>query len=71
MSVKQNAYATIKGFEVMRALKKRQADSFNFTGDIQGEIRIIERAFGLWKLCYGRYDEHTPNPLKGGIICHQ
>ena len=44
---KPNAYATIKGFEVMRALKKRQANSFNFTGAIQGEIRIIERAFDL------------------------
>ena len=47
MIVQPKAYATIKGFEVMRALKKRQANSFNFTGDIQGEIRMIERAFGL------------------------
>ena len=31
----------------MRALKKQQAKAFNFTGDIKGEIRIIERAFGL------------------------
>ncbi len=43
----KTAYATIKGFEVMRALKKRQAHGFNFTDDIKGEIRIIERAFGL------------------------
>ena len=43
----KTAYATIKGFEVMRALKKQQARSFNFTGDIHGELRIIERAFGL------------------------
>ena len=47
MIVKPNAYATIKGFEVMPAPKKRQANSFNFTGDIQGEIRIFERAFDL------------------------
>ncbi len=39
--------ATIKGFEVMRALKKQQARSLNFSGNIRGEIRIIERAFGL------------------------
>ena len=43
----KTAYATIKGFEVMHALKKRQAGLFNFTGDIKGEIRIVERAFGL------------------------
>ncbi len=41
------AYATIKGFEVIRALKKQQAHSFNFSGDIKGEIRIIEHAFEL------------------------
>ena len=43
----KTAYATIKGFEVMRTLKKQQARSFNFTEDIHGETRIIERAFGL------------------------
>ena len=42
----KTAYATIKGFEVMRTLKKQQARSFNFTEDIHGETRIIERAFG-------------------------
>ena len=41
------AYATIKGFEVMRALRKGQAGAFNITGDIHGEARIVERAFGL------------------------
>ena len=43
----KTAYATIKGFEVMRALKKHQASGFNLSGDINGEIRIVERAFGL------------------------
>lgn len=47
MIVPPNAYATIKGFEVMRALKKQQAVSFNFIGDMQSEIRIVERAFDL------------------------
>jgi len=40
----KTAYATIKGFEVMRALRKGQAAT---TGDIRGEARIVERAFGI------------------------
>ena len=43
----KTAYATIKGFEVMRALRKDQAGIFNFQGGIVGEARIVERAFGL------------------------
>ena len=43
----KTAYATIKGFEVLRALRKGQARAFNVTRDIQGEARIVERAFGL------------------------
>ena len=43
----KTAYATIKGFEVMRALRKGQASTFNITNDICGEARIVERAFGL------------------------
>lgn len=43
----KSAYATIKGFEVMRALRKGQAAIFNLTGDIRGEARIVERAFGI------------------------
>lgn len=43
----KTAYATIKGFEVMRALRKGQGRSFNFQGGILGEARMIERAFGL------------------------
>jgi len=43
----KTAYATIKGFEVMRALRKGQATVFNLTGDIRGEARIIERALGI------------------------
>ena len=43
----KTAYATIKGFEVMRALRKGQASAFNITNDIGGEARIVERAFGL------------------------
>ena len=43
----KTGYATIKGFEVMRALRKGQALAFNITRDIRGEARIVERAFGL------------------------
>jgi len=43
----KTAYATIKGFEVMRALRKGQAAIFNLTRDIRGEARIVERAFGI------------------------
>ncbi len=42
----KTAYATITGFEVMRALRKGQAGIFNLTQDIRGEARIVERAFG-------------------------
>lgn len=43
----KTAYATIKGFEAMRALGKGQAAIFNLTRDIRGEARIIERAFDI------------------------
>jgi transposase-like protein len=43
----RTADATIKGFEVMRALRKGQAAAFNLTRDIRGEARLVERAFGL------------------------
>lgn len=43
----KTAYATIKGFEVVRALRKGQAMIFNLTSDVRGEARIVERAFGI------------------------
>lgn len=43
----KTAYATIRGFEGMRALRKGQAAMFNLTRDIRGEARIVERAFGI------------------------
>ncbi len=43
----KTAYATSKGFEVMRALRKGQSRSFNLIGDINGEVRMIKRSFGL------------------------
>ena len=41
----KSAYAAIKGFDVMRALRKGQATIFNLTGNVRGEARIVERAF--------------------------
>ena len=41
------AYATIKGFEVKRALRKGQAGLFALQDGIVGEARLVERAFGL------------------------
>ena len=43
----KTAYATIKGFEVMRALRKGQAAAFAIQDGIVGEARIVERAFGI------------------------
>ena len=43
----KTTYATIKGFEVMRALRKGQAEMFALQGGIVGEARIVERAFGV------------------------
>ncbi|WP_346345842.1 DDE-type integrase/transposase/recombinase [Acetobacter thailandicus] len=44
----RTAYATIKGFEVMRALKKGQAKFFQLQEGIMGEVRLIERQFGIY-----------------------
>ena len=43
----KTVYATTRGFEVMRALRKGQTAIFNLTCDLCGEARIVERAFGL------------------------
>ena len=42
----KTGYATMKGFEVMRALRKGQAGLFAFQDGIVGEARLVERAFG-------------------------
>ena len=43
----KTAYATIRGFEVMHALRKKQAAAFCVQDGIRGEVRLIERAFGI------------------------
>ncbi|WP_193147934.1 IS6-like element IS26 family transposase [Citrobacter freundii] len=42
----KTAYATIKGIEVMRALRKGQASAFNY-GDPLGEMRLVSRVFEM------------------------
>ena len=43
----KTAYATIKGFEAMRAIKKKQAKAFQLQPGVRGEVRLVERAFGI------------------------
>ena len=40
-------YATIKGFEVMRAFQKGQARAWCLQPGVKGEVRLIERAFDI------------------------
>ena len=42
----QTACATIRGFEAMRALRKKQARAFRLQPGIRGGARLVERAFG-------------------------
>ena len=44
---KKTAYTTIRGFEVMRALRKGQVRAFAVQDGIVGEAWIVERAFGI------------------------
>jgi IS6 family transposase len=41
----KTAYATIKGIEVMRALRKGQASAFYY--DPLGEMRLVSRVFEM------------------------
>ena len=43
----KTTYATIKGFEVRRALRKGQGGHFALHDGIVGEAKLVERAFGL------------------------
>ena len=43
----RTACATLKGFEVMRALKKGQGSLFRYLPGIAGEVSLVHRAFGL------------------------
>ncbi len=43
----KTACATIKGFEAMRSLRKKQARAFQLQPGKRGEVRLVERAFGI------------------------
>jgi transposase, IS6 family len=43
----KTAYATLKGFEAMRALKEGPASAFQYQKGIQGEVRLGERCFNV------------------------
>ncbi|MBW9393931.1 IS6 family transposase, partial [Enterobacter roggenkampii] len=42
----KTAYATIKGIEVMRALRKGQASAFYYGAPL-GEMRLVSRVFEM------------------------
>ena len=44
----KTAYATIKGFEVMRMFKKRKFDAWIQEKNIMGEIRLINENFNIY-----------------------
>jgi len=43
----KTAYATIKGFELMRMFRKGQMNAWLYGQGLAGEIRLIERQFGI------------------------
>ncbi len=43
----KTACATMKGFEAMRALRKKQDSAFRLRPGIRGEVRPVGRAFGI------------------------
>ena len=46
----KTAYATLKGFEVMHALKKGQAKPWQYQEGIMGEVRLIEPNLGIYNV---------------------
>lgn len=44
----RTAYATIKGFEVMRMFKKGQMDIWKYHQGLKGEIRLINQQFNVY-----------------------
>ncbi|SFU58016.1 hypothetical protein SAMN05216417_10834 [Nitrosospira multiformis] len=45
----KTAYATIKGFELMRMFKKGQLDIWKLGQGLTGEIWLIERQFDIYR----------------------
>lgn len=46
----KTAYATLKGFEVMNALRKGQAAPWRYEDGVMGEVRLINRQFGIYSV---------------------
>ena len=44
----KTAYATIKGFEVMRMFKKGQMKAWQYQPGIKGEICLVNRQFNVY-----------------------
>jgi IS6 family transposase len=44
----KSAYATIKGFEVMRMFKKGQMDLWKYGQGLKGEIRLVNQQFDIY-----------------------
>lgn len=44
----KTAYATIKGFEVMRMFKKGQMDLWKYGQGLKGEIRLVNQQFNVY-----------------------
>ena len=44
----KTAYATLKGFEVMRMFRKGQFDPWLKERNVRGEIRLINEAFNIY-----------------------
>lgn len=52
----KTAYATIKGFEVMRMFRKGQMRAWQLLPGIKGEVYLIEKQFGIdSKNVYGEF----------------
>jgi len=61
----RTAYATIKGFEVMLALRKNQARPWCLQPGATGEIRLIERSFNLGPGVIAELVEHLDTQMIG------
>ena len=55
----KTAYATIKGFEIMHALKKGQCRLWRYEDGILGEVRLIERPFNICGIPFGQLAENA------------
>jgi hypothetical protein len=48
----KTAFATIKGFEIMRMFKKGQFTLWTYGQGLKGEVRLIESQFGIYSMAY-------------------